>query len=85
MLQGCSSFLPTIACSQELLTGGGGFGPPVVTAAITPPAPGQTRRPTLPAPAWTRPKERLSRSAKIAQLRNWLFKHISVEATQPLR
>jgi peptidoglycan glycosyltransferase len=38
---GYNSFLPTISCSQELLTGGGGFGAPVVTAVINSPAPGQ--------------------------------------------
>lgn len=36
------AFLPTIACSPDLLQGGGGgFGPIVTTAIITSPAPGQ--------------------------------------------
>jgi len=35
------AFLPTIACSPELLVGGGNFGPAVVTAVITSPVPGQ--------------------------------------------
>ncbi len=36
------AYLPTIACSPELLQGGGGgYGPAVTTAVITSPAPGQ--------------------------------------------
>jgi penicillin-binding protein 1C len=39
------AFLPTIDCSPDLLVGGGGaaggFGPPIVTAVITQPQPGQ--------------------------------------------
>lgn len=35
------AFLPTIACTPELLVPGGNFGPNVVTAVITSPSPGQ--------------------------------------------
>lgn len=39
------AFLPTVACSPELLQGGGeNYGPAVTTAIITSPAPGQTLR-----------------------------------------
>ena len=35
------AFLPTIACSPELMQGGGGYGPTITTAVITSPTPGQ--------------------------------------------
>jgi hypothetical protein len=36
------AFLPTIDCTPELMTGGGGFGPSILTANIDSPQPGTT-------------------------------------------